>query len=108
MKKQDFADKVIEIVALIPKGRVCTYGLIANYIGTGGSARTVGYILGHSLQGHKVPAHRVVNAAGLLSGKAAFGGTEMQKRLQQDGVDVINDKVLNFNDILWNPSIELA
>ncbi|MFY0674931.1 MAG: MGMT family protein [Bacteroidia bacterium] len=107
MKSQDFAKKVIEVVNLIPKGRVTTYGLIANFIGTGGSARTVGYVLGHSIEGQNVPAHRVVNATGLLSGKNAFGPGKMEQRLSEEGVHIKHDRVVNFKAIVWNPSLEL-
>jgi methylated-DNA-protein-cysteine methyltransferase-like protein len=107
MKSQDFASRVIEVVKLIPKGRVTTYGAIANFLGTGGSARTVGYVLGHSIEALSIPAHRVVNSAGLLTGKNAFGPGVMEQKLKDDGVEVLNDKVLNFKSLLWNPALEL-
>ncbi len=108
MKGQDFAQRVIDLVEMIPVGRVTTYGHIAKFLGTGGSARTVGYVLGHSIQGKNVPAHRVVNSAGLLTGKVAFGGDTMQIRLENEGVKIENDRVQDFKKILWNPLIELA
>ena len=107
MKNQNFAQRVIEVVKLIPKGRVTTYGTIAKFLGTGGSARTVGYILGHSVEGMNVPAHRVVNATGLLSGKNAFGNGVMEQRLAEDGVNVLNDKVQDFKALIWDPEREL-
>jgi len=109
LSTQNFAEKVIEIVRLIPPGRVSTYGAIAHYIGTGGSARTVGYVLGHSLEGrNEVPAHRVVNSAGILSGRLAFGQEyPMEKRLEDEGVEVVNFKVKDFKKLLWIPSLEL-
>lgn len=108
MSKQDFAQKVIELVKMIPPGRVSTYGAIASYIGTGGSARTVGYVLGHSIEGREVPAHRVVNSSGILSGRQAFGQEyPMEQRLMEEGVEVVNFKVKDFAKLLWVPSIEL-
>lgn len=93
---------------LIPKGRVTTYGKIANYIGTGGSARTVGYVLGHSIEGKGIPAHRVVNSAGLLSGRHAFSLDDpMEDRLRRDGVEVKDFKVVGFKSLLWDPGVEL-
>ena len=108
MKRQDFAEKVIEIVLLIPEGRVSTYGAIAKFIGTGGSARTVGWVLRHSIEGKTIPAHRVVNASGLLSGAHAFSqDNPMETRLKNEGVFIKNQKVLNFKTVFWDPSTEL-
>lgn len=108
MEAQGFAERVIELVSLIPEGRVSTYGTLAKYIGTGGSARTVGYILGKSIEGHNVPAHRVVNSAGLLSGRLSFSKDDpMEDRLIREGVQVKNFKVVNFKELLWDPAIEL-
>lgn len=108
MSKQDFAHKVIELVKLIPPGRVSTYGAIASYIGTGGSARTVGYVLGHSIEGRETPAHRVVNSTGVLSGRQAFGQEyPMEQRLAEEGVEVVNFKVKDFRNLLWIPTLEL-
>ncbi|MBI1185180.1 cysteine methyltransferase [bacterium] len=109
MTQQHFAEQVIQIVSLIPYGRVTTYGAIAKCIGTGASARLVGYVLGHSLQGKmEVPAHRVVNASGLLTGKHAFETPQtMQQRLEAEGVAVVNDKVQHFSALFWNPATAL-
>ena len=108
MKSQDFAEKVIELVKLVPQGKVCTYGKIAHYIGTGGSARTVGYVLRHSLEAKNIPAHRIVNSVGLLSGSHAFSQENpMAQLLQNEGVIIENMKVQNFKDLLWDPNIEL-
>lgn len=109
MKNQDFAQRVIEVVKLVPYGRVTSYGLIANYIGTGGSARTVGWVLGKSIEGREhAPAHRVVNSVGLLSGAHAFPKEDgMEKRLAKEGITVEKNKVVNFKTLIWDPSSEL-
>lgn len=109
MTSQNFAERVIQVVQLIPKGRVTTYGAIAHYIGTGGSARTVGYVLGNSIEGRMdVPAHRVVNSAGLLSGRHAFSPEyPMEQRLREEGIEVENNRVLDFKNLLWHPALEL-
>lgn len=109
MKKSDFNffDDVYGVVALIPSGRVTSYGAIARYLGTGRSARMVGWAM-HACPA-KIPAHRVVNSMGLLTGKHHFKGKNtMQKRLEKEGVTVINDKVQNFSDLFWNPVDELS
>jgi methylated-DNA-protein-cysteine methyltransferase-like protein len=105
-----FFEKVYEVVALIPHGRVTSYGAIARYLGTGGSSRMVGWAMNasHQMLQH-VPAHRVVNRNGLLTGKYHFGGQDtMQQLLESEGVIVENDQILNFKDIYWDPSIELT
>ncbi len=103
----NFFSDVYEVVKLIPKGRVTSYGAIARYLGTGMSARMVGWAM-NAAHGEKgVPAHRVVNSLGLLTGKHHFGGKEMENRLKKDGVKVIKDKVVDFEKRLWDPSKEL-
>jgi methylated-DNA-protein-cysteine methyltransferase-like protein len=106
---QNFAYKVAEVVALIPPGRVSTYGAIANYLGTGMSARMVGHVLGKSIEGHTVlPAHRVVNAQGLLTGAHAFPPAHsMEDRLAQEGVAVIDNRVVDFGRLFWDPARHL-
>jgi methylated-DNA-protein-cysteine methyltransferase related protein len=102
----NFFEDVYEVVRLIPKGRVTSYGAIAHYLGVRSSARMVGWAM-HGCP-NNVPAHRVVNSAGLLTGKHHFKPpSAMQKRLEKEGVKVRKDKVQNFNDIFWNPSQEL-
>ncbi|HNM47892.1 MAG TPA: MGMT family protein [Candidatus Sumerlaeota bacterium] len=104
----NFFQDVYEVVKLIPKGRVTSYGAIARYLGTGMSARMVGWAMNacHGLK--NVPAHRVVNSQGLLTGKIHFGSpTAMQDRLARDGVKVVKDKVVDFESRLWDPSREL-
>src|SRR5688572_14257285 len=97
-----FAD-VYEVVKLIPKGRVTSYGAIAHYLGVRSGARMVGWAMHGCPRG--VPAHRVVNSAGLLTGKHHFKPPEaMEKRLRSEGVKVVRDKIQHFNDVFWNPS----
>jgi methylated-DNA-protein-cysteine methyltransferase-like protein len=110
MKNNDFFQRVFDVVRLIPHGKVTTYGAIASYLGSRGSSRMVGWAMNasHTVSPH-VPAHRVVNRSGLLSGKAHFGSpTRMQELLEGEGVEVIQDKVVGFNDVFWDPfSIDL-
>ena len=101
----DFYSKVYAIVRKIPKGRVCTYGDIAAYIGTKGSARTVGYAMNnaHSISPF-MPAHRVVNRNGLLTGKHHFGSaTMMQELLENEGIKIIDDQIQEFEKVRWYP-----
>ena len=104
-----FYDQVFELVRLIPRGRVSSYGAIAKSLGAGGSARMVGYAMRHAgLADVPVPAHRVVNSAGLLTGKFHFDPPErMQELLIQEGLQVENDKVKDFKKYFWNPLEEL-
>jgi methylated-DNA-protein-cysteine methyltransferase-like protein len=101
----DFYSKVYAVVRKIPKGKVCTYGDIAAFIGTKGSARTVGYAMNNAHQvTPPVPAHRVVNRNGLLTGKHHFGTpTLMQQLLENEGVRVIDDRVQDFENKRWKP-----
>jgi methylated-DNA-protein-cysteine methyltransferase-like protein len=104
-----FFDKVHDLARLIPKGRVCSYGAIAKAIGTPKSARMVGWAMSQSFDAiPKVPAHRVVNRNGMLSGKHHFGSPDkMQKLLEAEGIKVENDKVVNFKEKYWDPLLEL-
>ncbi len=108
--KNSFYEDVLEVTKLIPKGRVTSYGAIANYLGTRMSSRMVGWALSgsqHSIE--KVPAHRVVNRNGLLTGKAHFGThTRMQELLEKENVKVVEDKVVDFEKLFWDPAKELA
>ena len=89
-------------------GRVSTYGLIAKYLGSTKSSRVVGYAMNASHQNSEIPAHRVVNRVGLLTGKHHFSGTTlMQNLLESEGVKIQNDRVLNFKKVVWDPSKEL-
>ncbi len=107
MKENRFND-IYEIVKLIPKGRVSSYGLIAEYLGSKRGARLVGWAMNALQKNNDVPAHRVVNRNGLLSGKTAFNPpSEMQSRLENEGIEVIDDQIQNFEKYLWNPNLEL-
>jgi methylated-DNA-protein-cysteine methyltransferase-like protein len=107
MDKPNIATDVIELVKLIPSGRVTSYGAIAMYLGAKRSSRVVGWILNQCAK-NEVPAHRVVNRNGLLTGKHHFPGLgEMQRRLEAEGVKVENDQVIDFEKLFWDPSKEL-
>ena len=104
MSKNDFFQRVYHVVRTIPFGRVTTYGLIAKKLGTASSARTVGWALNACHNDSSIPAHRVVNRNGLLSGKHHFKGFDLMKQLlENEGIDVNDDKVVDFNIKLWNP-----
>jgi methylated-DNA-protein-cysteine methyltransferase-like protein len=103
----NFFDKVYEVTKLIPYGRVTSYGAIAKYLGAARSARMVGYAMNGS-GGKDVPAHRVVNRKGLLTGKHHFDGTNlMQQLLESEGVEVIDNQIQNFESIFWDPLKQL-
>ncbi len=104
-----FFDRVYEVVKLIPNGRVTSYGAIARYIGAPGAARMVGWALNQSHTfGEFIPAHRVVNRNGLLTGKHYFTGSNlMQELLENEGAIVDKNRILNFREIFWDPSLEL-
>jgi methylated-DNA-protein-cysteine methyltransferase-like protein len=105
-KEEDFFTRVFALVRKIPKGRVTTYGAIANFLGTGLSARTVGWAMNSSHA--SIPAHRVVNRNGLLTGKHHFATpTLMQELLEAEGVVIIEDQIKNFNKIFWDPANEM-
>ena len=107
MKQQGFFEDVWEVVRHIPPGRVTTYGAIANYLGTKMSARMVGWAMNSSPD--DVPAQRVVNRNGMLSGKHHFSPDEsLEQLLDAEGVTVENDKVQNFDRLFWDPIIELG
>jgi methylated-DNA-protein-cysteine methyltransferase-like protein len=108
MAQSNFYDEVYQVVRLIPKGRVTSYGAIAEYLGTKGSSRLVGYAMGASGAAQPpVPAHRVVNRNGLLSGKFHFGGDTMEQLLESEGIHVKDNQIQNFKELFWNPSTEL-
>ena len=107
--EQSFYEQVFEIARLIPKGRVTSYGAIAKALGAAKSARLVGYAMNFSHTAHpKVPAHRVVNSSGLLTGKFHFSPPElMEQLLAQEGIIVIGDKIKDFKKVFWNPLTEI-
>jgi methylated-DNA-protein-cysteine methyltransferase related protein len=103
----NFFEDVYEVVKLIPKGKVTSYGAIAHYLGLRSSARMVGWAM-HGCP-KDVPAHRVVNSAGLLTGKHHFKTPDaMEKRLRREGVKVSNDKIVDFTAKFWDPSTEMT
>ena len=108
--EKDFFDQVYQVVRLIPEGRVTSYGAIGKYLGAPRSARMVGWAMNASHRQHPpVPAHRVVNSQGLLTGKHHFESPiAMEERLEAEGVNVRNDKVVDFRRLYWDPSAELA
>ncbi len=109
MPDYNFYDNVYDVARQIPAGRVTSYGAIASYLGTKGSSRMVGYaMMAAGSAQPPVPAHRVVNRQGLLTGKFHFGGDTMQRLLEAEGVKVKDDQVQDFKTIFWDPAIELA
>lgn len=109
MSQKDFFEMVYQVVRLIPKGRVTSYGAIAAYLGAKTSSRIVGYAMnGAGRIKPKVPAHRVVNRDGLLTGKHHFDTPyQMQELLEKEKIKVKNDKVVEFKKLFWDPAIEL-
>jgi methylated-DNA-protein-cysteine methyltransferase-like protein len=109
MDRADFFEQVYQVVRLVPRGRVTTYGTIAAYLGSKGSSRMVGYAMNWAHNVHPpVPAHRVVNRQGLLTGKFHFESpSRMQELLEAEGVQVLNDQVTNFKTLFWDPALEL-
>lgn len=107
-KHQDFFKSVFEIVKLVPHGRVTSYGSIAKALGTPKSSRMVGWAMNASHSDKSVPAHRVVNRNGLLTGKMHFATpTEMQERLESEGIKVKNDEVQDFKNLFWDVQKEI-
>ena len=106
----NFYEQVYEIVRLIPKGRVTSYGAIAKSLGAAKSSRMVGHAMLYAGTAHPtVPVHRVVNSSGLLTGKFHFKPPElMEELLAKEGVKVKDDKVLNFKQVFWNPLEEIT
>jgi methylated-DNA-protein-cysteine methyltransferase-like protein len=105
----DFYIRIYELVKLIPKGKVCTYGLIAKSLGSPESSRVVGYAMNKShTYDPSIPAHRVVNRNGQLTGKHHFATeTLMQELLEAEGHTIENDQIIGFKDVLWDPMEEL-
>ena len=105
-----FFNQVYDVVRKIPYGRVTSYGAVAKCLGTAQSARIVGWAMNDSHhQKEYVPAHRVVNRIGLLTGKHHFGNSSTMKQLlENEGISVINDKIVDFEKHFWNPSKELV
>lgn len=104
-----FFEDVWDVVRQVPKGRVTTYGAIAKFLGAGSSARMVGWAMNAAHTLPNVPAQRVVNRNGMLSGKAHFDSpSAMQELLEKDGVEVKDDTVQDFKVLFWDPAVELG
>lgn len=107
MEETNFFDKVYEVAKEIPYGRVTSYGAIAKYLGAARSARMVGWAMNNSLA-KDVPAHRVVNRAGVLTGKHHFDGSNiMQQLLENEGIPVKDNQIVDFQKYFWDPAQEL-
>src|SRR5210317_1685815 len=104
-----FFEKVFQVVKHVPYGRVTSYGAIAHYLGSRGSARMVGWAMNASHSANEsIPAHRVVNRNGLLSGKHHFGSPDiMQQLLESEGLQIEGDKIIDFDKYFWDPQKEL-
>ena len=108
MSKNNFFDKVYNVVRQIPEGKVTSYGAIANYLGVKKSARLVGWAMNASHGDNSIPAHRVVNRVGLLTGKHHFGGTKiMQQLLENEGILIKENKIIKLELHFWDPRNEL-
>ncbi len=106
--EQNFFQRVYEVAKCIPYGRVTSYGAIAKYLGAARSARMVGWAMNGSGAQGDVPAHRVVNRKGLLTGKQHFDGTNlMQQLLENEGVHVVDNQIVDFEKHFWDPAKEL-
>ena len=104
-KNDNFFEKVYEVTRKIPYGRVTSYGAIAKYLGAARSARMVGWAMNASHYNDSIPAHRVVNRLGLLTGKHHFDGTNlMQQLLESEGIIIKDAKIVGFEDVFWDPS----
>lgn len=104
MTDKNFFEQVYHVVKKIPYGRVTSYGAIAEYLGSKNSARMVGWALNSKKYNlNDIPAHRVVNRNGMLTGKIHFGGETMKELLENEGVKIENDKIINFDDVFWFP-----
>ena len=107
MEELSFFQRVYRVVGQIPHGRVTSYGAIASYLGSMGGARMVGWAMNASKK-HEVPAHRVINKKGLLTGKHNFQGTSlMQQLLESEGIVVVDFQVQNLEAHFWDPLLEL-
>ncbi len=107
-KSDNFFEKVFAVAKLIPFGRVTSYGAIAKYLGAAKSARMVGWAMNASHNNDTIPAHRVVNRNGLLTGKNHFDGTHlMQQLLENEGVVVKENQIQNFKELFWDPYLEI-
>ena len=107
-KNKDFFEQVYQVVRLIPSGRVTSYGAIANYLSVKSAARMVGWAMNASHAHLDIPAHRVVNRIGFLTGQHHFDSpNRMQELLISEGVEVENNLVIDFTKLFWDPMLEL-
>ncbi len=108
--EKGFFQKVYDVAMQIPHGRVTSYGAIANYLGSKGSARMVGWAMNGSKNlPQNLPAHRVVNSSGLLTGKHHFGGSNtMAQLLESEGIIIEDDQIIGFQEVFWDPTVELV
>jgi methylated-DNA-protein-cysteine methyltransferase-like protein len=107
-KNKDFFEQVYQVVRLIPSGRITSYGAIASYLSVKSAARMVGWAMNASHKHSDIPAHRVVNRIGLLTGRLHFETeSTMQERLEAEGIKIIENQVQSFTLIFWDPAIEL-
>lgn len=105
---ENFFERVYDVVRKVPEGRVTSYGAIAAYLGLGRAAQTVGWAMNASHALKDVPAHRVVNRDGMLTGKMHFGSKTMMKQLlENEGIKVMHDRVIEFKKVFWDPSAHL-
>jgi len=106
--QEGFFQRVYEVVRKVPYGRITTYGAIAKYLGTGRSARMVGWAMNSAHNLEDVPAHRVVNRIGVLTGKHHFPGSRlMEQLLENEGIEIRDDQVVEFKVLFWDPAREL-
>ena len=107
-ENDNFFERVYEIVRQIPEGKVTSYGAIAKALGTARSARMVGWAMNASHTIDDVPAHRVVNRIGMLSGKHHFDGTNlMQQLLENEGIEIVDNQIVDFEKHFWLPEVDL-
>jgi methylated-DNA-protein-cysteine methyltransferase related protein len=103
----NFFERVYDVASQIPYGKVTSYGAIARALGSGRSARMVGWAMNASHNRNDVPAHRVVNQKGLLTGKHHFDGTNlMQQLLESEGIEVVDNQIVDFKKHFWEPEVE--
>lgn len=107
MKNKNTFDDIYALVKLIPHGRVSSYGAIAAYLGMKGGARMVGWAMNASHTDPEIPAQRVVNRNGVLTGKNFFGAGVMQDRLESEGIKIQEDQIIDFARVFWDPMMEL-
>ena len=108
MENDNFFERVYAVVRQIPYGKVTSYGAIAKVLGTARSARMVGWAMNSSHNLEDVPAHRVVNRNGLLTGKMHFDGTNlMQQLLENEGIVVVDNQIVDFKKVFWTPEVNL-